>query len=799
MSQVSWQEKEAAWTKRPSSSKNRRFHSFDHENGGQDNGANGSSHDNGSSSDTTSFRSSQHLTTPIPPNIGSKQYSMEEVFAVWFENEAKILTMKPPLLSVEKEKYKYPELQQIYHLDVHSHASKSPESSGLVDSFRNLLNSAADQTVENQAKHDVLIDSIALKNQIEPMTNEWCYIDPSGNEQGPFSGEMMQQWFADGYLTPQLQIRRKEDQSYQTLQDICEAAQNFISPFVIPLSNSGNQNSTSVPQTNQNLSSFTDPSVSHPQFSQLFSNGQGPLTATSVRMNPSVGAQSNLFGGEFINNDPFAPLLTNQKSTFGIEPINTNIGLNNVHSIPSFLQQQIQQTAPSLSRTNSNWALDSSNGLLGSAPGTPVAIAPAVASMIPQNPPISPWSSHSRGPSPFVPSSNLQASSMIDNDKPAKVDLDIGELPSVVSDILNDGEEENFTDTVAPTLLAPEAKNESQITPPAQNETQDTTQPYDRVLNDEKNVEIEKAKGKQSKKPLIADSAPVRLSPLLAPWANSMACDNQVDEKGPKLSLKEIQRMEAEKLEKLKKLQTEKKTELHQSWTEDDTENIVFPKTASWASNNNGSLTGSKKTLADIQKEESEAAAKAKASKPNSASFATAVANSTPKVDSAWTTVTSKKVTSTKKPVQTITNTSSWASKANPQVLRSVSASEPVNSSNNAVAVKEEFLIWARNAMMNLYPTVSKDDLLEIFVTLPSSGPESSQLIAETIYSSSATMDGRRFAQEFIKRRQRVEQQSGGSDDTSWRSAITSSAGKFQTVDEDGWSTSVKPKKKNRN
>ena len=68
----------------------------------------------------------------------------------------------------------------------------------------------------------------------------------------------------------------------------------------------------------------------------------------------------------------------------------------------------------------------------------------------------------------------------------------------------------------------------------------------------------------------------------------------------------------------------------------------------------------------------------------------------------------------------------------------------------------ERLLVWARSSMTSLYPTVSKDDLLEIFITLPPNSADSSSLIAETIYSSSATMDGRRFAQEFLKRRQKL-------------------------------------------
>ena len=105
-------------------------------------------------------------------------------------------------------------------------------------------------------------------------------------------------------------------------------------------------------------------------------------------------------------------------------------------------------------------------------------------------------------------------------------------------------------------------------------------------------------------------------------------------------------------------------------------------------------------------------------------------------------------------------------------------------------------MVWARSAITNLYPSVSKDDLLEVFTTLPAHS-DSVQLIAETIYSSSATMDGRRFAQEFMKKRQQVEKEVGN-DGQSWSLAIASSANKIPTVDDDGWSTSVKSKKKGK-
>ena len=295
--------------------------------------------------------------------------------------------------------------------------------------------------------------------------------------------------------------------------------------------------------------------------------------------------------------------------------------------------------------------------------------------------------------------------------------------------------------------------------------------------------------------------------PKLAPWA-SVTSTNQDSNTKPALTLKEIQTFEAEKVKEQKQIEAAIKSEqLAKAKLEERVveEKPSLPKTSNWGINANSKPVVTKKTLAEIQREEFEAA-KAKAKVTNvspvvsaapKSSFATALANSVPKDDSPWTVVTPKKPL-VKKPSQpTIPTTTTPASKANPQLLRSVSAIKPTKSTANNMALKEEFLIWARSSMTNLYPTVSKDDLLDIFTTLPLNN-DSSQLISETIYSSSATMDGRRFAQEFLKRRQKVEQQIGAQDEVSWGSAIISSADKVSTIDEEGWSTSVKSKKKGK-
>lgn len=68
-------------------------------------------------------------------------------------------------------------------------------------------------------------------------------------------------------------------------------------------------------------------------------------------------------------------------------------------------------------------------------------------------------------------------------------------------------------------------------------------------------------------------------------------------------------------------------------------------------------------------------------------------------------------------------------------------------------------------------------------------GAESQEIIADTVYSNSSTMDGRRFAVEFMKRKKVVEDQVH--DGLSWNEALLISA----NDDDDGWDFQVVKKK----
>lgn len=772
----------------------------------------------------------------IPPNKRSKNYSMEEVFQVWYDNKDTILNTPVELPNKRNENYRLATPGQIYHLDLQPSSSNTTVNN--VQELSNSVGSLSLREMDPELNPEransqpppgmmaVQSDNVQGNNLslISSEQIEWFYLDPSGNEQGPFNGEMMQKWLTDGYLNLDLKIRRKEESNYLTLKEFCEKVQNYIQPFKIPLPDLTVVNG----MLDHSVSSVQFPNQNQSQFHQFLSNGQGGLGAGNMRLNTTINPRSNIFGNEFMTDrisSPFTPLATTSFSNtgnnqFAIDPINTTMGfgsLSHINTMPSLLQSQLhQQQQPVLQRTHTGWGIDATNGAI-SSPGTPVAVAPTLPSQMNQAAPVSPWiadvQSLSRVSSPFVPvtplSNNTQeglAENMnLTNNGSDRVLDQIH--TSVVTGILGDGEgaqEKQFTQTVkqdVSTKMEPTLEKEivNEVPKPTLQKPEVVEAPEPKVSKKQKNKPD--VASPISEKVSVATPEPLKPSvppqQKLAPWA-SLSSDNLAGGSKPALTLKEIQRIEAEKQKQLEAELKSEQTALNLSMNEvEQTEKApFFPTTSSWAVTSQEKAAVTKKTLADIQREEAEA--KAKIANKNKPTFASALSNSVPKDDGTWSTVTSKKsTTTTKKPIQ-IVNTSSSSAITNPLLLRSVSATAPANTSNNSTAMKEDFLVWARSAMSNLYPTVAKDELLDIFITLPLNSSESSQLISETIYSSSATMDGRRYAEEFLKRRQKLEQQIGPQDPTSWSAAIISSADKVGTVDEDGWSTSVKPKKKGK-
>lgn len=806
----------------------------------------------------------------IPANNGGKKYDLGEVFDVWYQNKDTILNGTLPIQ--HGEHYKLAKAKQIYHLDLQSDEKNVKKEDSNGKQHNDAYNDAETQLQNLQLNQEELFDdSFSAPNgarapppgmeSLPPTDNsvlaasplvtsdkiQWIYIDPSGNEQGPFNGDMMQDWLTEGYLSFDLKIRRQEELQYNTLHEFCQKVNNFQQPFKVSL-----PEVEKVPQflPQQNFNQFNGSNSQDLLFSQqslhqqLGSSlpGQQPSQQLGSSLNQSLSnqpgpaqsqfqfgnlgrlnnlsLQNNLFGNDFP--DPFASNSPLTQNSFGMNqfgnPIQQNIGFNNLQHInpmPSILQHQIQQQQPMAS----SWGtIDTSNF---SNPGTPGPVQQPLAQQPGQPAPISPWTtgiqSQSRVSSPFVATNSNNV-----NDKEAGNDSVLEDLHSVVTDILSDGDDVQFkkqakqtkSKQTAPKSVPQQTQQTQQSAPKSVPDLFQQPQPESKPEPESKPqpepTPATKRKSRQSSMVSEAVAEPQEVKPStptlnkLAPWAIPKA-----DSDKPALSLKEIQKMDADRLEKQRQLESQARAEqAAKMWAVEASptiEKVELPKSTGWATSTSQNITPSK-TLAEIQKEEAEAAAaKSKAAKLTSStaspvtksSFASALANSVPKEDNSWVTVASKKQPVIKRAATTQPITP-IGSKASPQILRSVSAARTPTSSVNGNAVREEFIIWARTALSNLYPSVSKDDLLDMFITLPANNADSSSLISETIYSSSATMDGRRYAQEFMKKRQLVDKQLGASSDVDWSSAILSSADKTNTVDEDGWSTSSKSKKKGK-
>ncbi|CAB4253662.1 similar to Saccharomyces cerevisiae YBR172C SMY2 Protein of unknown function involved in COPII vesicle formation [Maudiozyma barnettii] len=155
--------------------------------------------------------------------------------------------------------------------------------------------------------------------------------------------------------------------------------------------------------------------------------------------------------------------------------------------------------------------------------------------------------------------------------------------------------------------------------------------------------------------------------------------------------------------------------------------------------------------------------------------------------DGAWSTVTKKTNTIDKKnaTLKPVGQSISVPSLKKPAVAISTNH-YPGNAS---ISARQEFLRWCKS-QLKLNPGISMNSVLEVLLSLPA-GPIANEIIADTIYSNSSVMDGRRFATEFTKKRVQCEKQV--KDPLSWSEALALPEG-----NDDDWEFQVVSKKKGK-
>ena len=100
---------------------------------------------------------------------------------------------------------------------------QNPTSSNYFGSSQEPDQSAANQLPPSQQRQMVMPDRM-----------RWIYRDPQGNQQGPWSGLEMHDWYKAGFFSPELQVKKLEDGDYEPLAQLIRRIGNSREPFLVP-------------------------------------------------------------------------------------------------------------------------------------------------------------------------------------------------------------------------------------------------------------------------------------------------------------------------------------------------------------------------------------------------------------------------------------------------------------------------------------------------------------------------------------------------------------------------------------
>ncbi|KAK9321676.1 hypothetical protein V1517DRAFT_325843 [Lipomyces orientalis] len=568
---------------------------------------------------------------------------------------------------------------------------------------------------------------------------QWVYLDNSGAMQGPFPGPMMHEWYVNQWLTPDLKIRRVEENEYYTLAEFQGLVGNDIDPFMVPL----------------------------PRFDL---DMQQPFQQQQQQQETILGKSQ---AGQKDNKDEVAqPALD--------KPVPEEE--ENLTAVPEPIATPVAKSKPTAR----------------------LELEPESETMPRQEIAVKPTLEPSPAPEPVD-----------EPEEPATQQQTGWDVPAVVDNSWGVPEVDNSWAT-AP--AAPSPSKPSTTTGASGKHKLQPLPPAPTLLT---------KLGGESVSPAATPSPTAHTSVPIAPWAK-----NATEKKTKTLSLKEIEEREArtKKLQE-QRLQQQQQQELlllQRKAAEIDLTNgnVItddlsgssgsippgLPRTSTWAKAVNSPSV--KKTLAQIQKEEEEARqrkattaaaansntmpgvmtaqgrkyAEIMSTKPTTpvglSRTATASVNSSS--GDAWTTIGPGG-----KKAGTTTSATGTTSTAN--IRRTVSTPvSTVTVARKTAVVKpsvstDEFFKWCRLTLKGVNSGVNAEELLTMLLSLPLAGPETVEIIADTVYANSTMMDGRRFAEEFVKRRKAVE----GSTDTLVALAHASGdgAGKLKTDDKsvEGW------------
>ena len=73
-----------------------------------------------------------------------------------------------------------------------------------------------------------------VRQMVMPDRMRWVYLDPQGHVQGPFTGLEMNDWYKANFFTPDLRVKKLEDQEFEPLGQLIRRIGNSREPFLVP-------------------------------------------------------------------------------------------------------------------------------------------------------------------------------------------------------------------------------------------------------------------------------------------------------------------------------------------------------------------------------------------------------------------------------------------------------------------------------------------------------------------------------------------------------------------------------------
>ncbi|KAI7886305.1 hypothetical protein K492DRAFT_203387 [Lichtheimia hyalospora FSU 10163] len=256
--------------------------------------------------------------------------------------------------------------------------------------------------------------------------------------------------------------------------------------------------------------------------------------------------------------------------------------------------------------------------------------------------------------------------------------------------------------------------------------------------------------------------APALSEPNNAPTANKPVSlrDIQAEELDKQQAIKAQQEKEATAAlqRQVQDARAQESQQKQDGWMDDIETAKVGPKAAPWEL-----PAAPKKTLRQIQQEEEEAASKMKAKKAAagaSSSSSSSSSNNAGMVSAikgyanATEGSTPKGTTTSHRPVSKTTTSSSIDRRPLQQSRTQVKQVSPSKSTiqGDSKPPSEEFMRWCRQSLRGLNRGVNVDEIVQMLLSFPLDA-SSGEIIQDIIYANSTSMDGRRFANEFIKSR----------------------------------------------